>query len=104
MLSKKKLDDQPQISTELNTTIGQIIATIAESFYYVNNELSIIMSNNLSNENINTGVSRETIFQKQFILALSFTVCLEDNWNTSVYVFIIEMIWLIFDVIVIDDP
>ena len=29
-----------------------------------NNEMSIISSNNHSNENINTGVSREMIFQK----------------------------------------
>ena len=58
---------------------------------------------NLSNDNIKTGVSREMIFQKQFILAFYFTFCLEGNRNTSVYVFITEIIWLTFDVI-IDDP
>ena len=43
------------------------------------------LSNNLSNETIKTGVSREMIFEKEFI-------CLEDNRNTSLYVFITEII------------
>ena len=58
--------------------------------YYVKSS-----SNDLSNENIKTGVSREIIFQKTF--------CLEDNRNTSGYVFITEIIWRTFDGI-IDDP
>ena len=45
-------------------------------------------SNNLSNEKIKTGVSREMILQKQFILVFG----LEDNKNASVYVFITEII------------
>ena len=40
--------------------------------------MSIITSNNLSNEDINTGVSREIIFKKMvFILAFLFVFCLE---------------------------
>ena len=40
--------------------------------------------------------------EKYFVSAL-FTFCLEDNRNTSVYVFITEIFWLTLDVI-IDDP
>ena len=45
----------------------------AESFYYVNYGSSIIKSKVrqiISNENIKTGVSREMIIQKEFILSL----------------------------------
>ena len=38
-------------------------------------------------ENINTGVSREIIFQNQFILAIQFTFCLQtfilDYWEKT---------------------
>ena len=37
------------------------LVLIAENFYYVNYGLSIIMSNNFSDENINTGVFIETL-------------------------------------------
>ena len=47
----------------------------------------------LNNENKKTGVSRK----------IEFMFCLEDNRNTSVYVFITEILWLTFDEI-IDDP
>ena len=45
---------------------------------------------------IKTGVSREMILQKWFILAFY----LEDNRNTSVYVFSTEIIWVTFDSII----
>jgi hypothetical protein len=67
--------------------------SIAESFYYVNYYVKS-SSNNLSKENIKTGVSREMIFQKEFILAFQFTFCLDDTRNTSVYVLITGTIWL----------
>ena len=70
--------------------------TKAESFYYVNYGLSIItvksQSNNLSNENINTDVSvvfktkRELKCQNELFLKYNF------SGNTSVYVFITEII------------
>ena len=41
-----------------------INVSLAEDFYYVNYGSPIITSNNLRNENINTGVSREMILQK----------------------------------------
>ena len=51
-------------------------------FYYVK-----CLSNNRSNENINTGVSREIIFQKKLILAFQFMFCLEtfilDYWEKT---------------------
>ena len=66
--------------------------TITESFYYVNYGSSIIASNNLSNENINNGVSavfktkRELKCQNELFLKYHF------SGNTSVYVFITEII------------
>ena len=60
-------------------------------------------SNNLSNENINTGVSvvfktkRELKCQNELFLKYHF------SGNTSLYVFIAEIIWQTFDPI-IDDP
>ena len=60
--------------------------SLAESFYYVKYGSSIITSKIpskiLSNKNKKTGVSRKR--------------------NTSVYVFITEILWLTFDVIIDD--
>ena len=78
-----------------------------QSFYYVNYEWSIIASKVsqifLSNENINTDVSvvfktnRELKCQTELLLNYHF------SGNTILYVFIAEIIWRAFDVIV-DDP
>ena len=75
--------------------------TLVESFSIMDCQLlSQSLSNNLSNEDINTGVSREIIFQKYIILAFWFMFCLEDKRNTSILVFITKIFWLTFDVII----
>ena len=51
------------------------IYIIAEVFYYVNYGSSIITSNNLSNENINIGVSRLMILIVHFGILIH--ICLE---------------------------
>ena len=76
---------------------------LSESFYNVNNGSSIItskVSHNLSNENKNTGVSvvfkakRELKRQKELFLYYHF------SGNTSASVFITEIIWRTFEVII----
>ena len=61
------------------------------------------LSNNLSNEIINTGVS--VVFKTKSELKCQNELFLKYHFsgNTSVYVFITEIIWQTFDVI-IDDP
>jgi len=65
---------------------------LVESFYSVKYGLSIIMSNVRQiilamKTKKNTGVSREMIFQKQFILAFYFPLCPEtillDYWEKT---------------------
>ena len=82
--------------------------TIAESFYYVNYGSSIItskvsLSNNLSNENINTGVS--VVFKTEHELKCQNELFLKYHFSghTSLYVFLTEIIWRTFDVI-FDNP
>jgi hypothetical protein len=80
------------------------LLTWAESFYYVKYWLSIIKSKiSLSNENINTGVSvvfktkHELKYQKKLFLIH------HSSGDTMFYIFITEIIWWTFDVI-IDSP
>ena len=51
------------------------------------------LSNNLTTENIKSGVAREMMLQKELILAFQFTFRREKNRNTSVSVFRTEIIW-----------
>ena len=69
-----------------------------ESFYYVNYGLSIITSNKLSNENINTGVSvvfktkRELKCQDKLFFKYHFSRNTSLYVHKDTYVFITEII------------
>ena len=71
----KKMSETPRLLDRWDTSTIDLILkeTIAVSFYNVNHGSSIIfiesLSNNHSNENKKTGVSRGIIFEKWFILA-----------------------------------
>ena len=65
--------------------------------------MEVSQISNLSNENINIGVS--VVFKSECELKCQNEVCLKYDFsgNTSLYVSITEIIWLTFDV-AINDP
>ena len=115
-----KKDDRPQIEIDMASVKAQYICildskTLAtlklwyNSRVFLQHQLWIInycvksSSNNHSNENINTGVS--VVFKTKIELKWQNELFLKYHFsgNTSLYVFITDIIWRTFDVI-IDDP